>query len=173
MIRSSNIYNLRFEFSNTCMIQKKKKKKGIREIPCPDGRKIWLQEGSIARASYFRTRPGTASSAAADPRAASSARRGTVWPFDRRYRLHRVYRTRRMATSKCSTLQGTEGSTRAFKVSDQVTRSSPVRTSETRATFLDLYSFIRQLSIDMNSLRELFINWTEHLIWFLKIECGE
>lgn len=110
---------LRFKFSNTCMIHEKRKNTMKCHVLTD---KIWLQEGNIARASCSRTRPGTASSAAADPRAASSARRGTVSPFDPRYQLHRIYRTHRMAISKCSTSRGTEGSTRAFKVSDEVDR---------------------------------------------------
>lgn len=99
-----------FKFLNTCT-----RKKGMLTNV-----EICLQEGSIARASCCLTRPGTASNAAADPRAASSARRGTVSPFDPRYQLHRVYRTRRTAISKCSTLRGTEGSTRAFKAPDRL-----------------------------------------------------
>lgn len=79
---------------------------------------FWLQEGNIARARYFRTRPETALNAAADPRVASSARHETVWPSDPRYQLHRISRTHRMAISKCSTLPGTEESTRASKEFD-------------------------------------------------------
>lgn len=82
------------------------------------GTKLWLQEGNTVKASCFRTRPETALNAAADPKVASSVRHGTVWPFDPRYQLHQIYRTHRTAISKCSTLPGTEESTRASKESD-------------------------------------------------------
>lgn len=70
------------------------------------------------RARYFRIRPETALNAAADPRAASSVRHGTAWPFDPRYQLHQIYRTHQMAISKFSILPGIGESTRASKKSD-------------------------------------------------------
>lgn len=79
---------------------------------------FWLQEGNTVRARYFRIRPETALNAAADPRAVSSVRHGTAWPFDPRYQLHQIYRTHQMAISKFSILPGIGESTRASKKSD-------------------------------------------------------
>lgn len=80
--------------------------------------RLELQGGSIDRVRLYRTRPGTAWSAAAAPKGASNARRETAWRYGPKYWSHRTYPRRRTATSKFSIWRAIGASTRVSRVSD-------------------------------------------------------